>query len=79
MYRLHFDVGSAKWVLQFCKFQVLWVTVKQDHLPLTFEDLGEAEEFVASRGIDKMYDRWSPKGQNLGLVYGVAQPRLVVG
>jgi len=56
MYRFHFDVARGFWLIQFLKLGVIWMTVKEEQGDdMLFVNINEAEEFVKSRGIDRVY------------------------
>lgn len=64
MFRIHFDVKTATWVLQFLRFGLFWVTVRDGNGHMQFETLENVEDYIETRGIEKMYDRFLTKGQN---------------
>lgn len=55
MYRIHFQVRTGKWVIQFLVWGLFWVTVKDDAGQVRFEDFDAAVDYTTVRGLDQMY------------------------
>ena len=61
MFRIVFNTEAGQWVIQFCKLEMFWLTVKdKDGVPMFFSNLHAARQYVDDKGIPEIYVEQRP-------------------
>ena len=70
MYRIVFDTEKVRWIIQLCKWQLIWKTVAG----VEFETIKEAEEFANRVGLGAAYRRQIPGMSSVVAGSGMPSP-----
>lgn len=70
MFCISFDPNIGKFIVQVLKMQLFWKTIQSGDGALTFATFDEAQKYVSSIGLDKLY---SDRSANCRRLYMAAQ------